>query len=228
MPSEATTTKDRERSENRAWIAELVRRFQAGEDVEGSFELLFKRYEPAVRRHLARRGWRGAALEDLVQDVMIRVYRGMATFRLESSLDTWILSVMRNTENNAHRDRHTDKAKTTTRAASLDSLLDKEAERGPSIPEPESPNDGPLDDALAHERKARLAAALENLPARMRQCLLFRYHGLRYHEIAAAQGVSVATVKKQIAAGHKRLRPILGPFVELFTLFLLFALLLTT
>ena len=54
----------------------------------------------------------------------------------------------------------------------------------------------------------------------MRQCLLFRYQGYRYREIAAAQGVTVATVKKQITQGHKRLRPILGPFVELFGVFL--------
>ena len=60
----------------------------------------------------------------------------------------------------------------------------------------------------------------EPLPARVRQCLLFRYQGYRYREIARAQGVSIATVKKQITQGYQRLRPILGPFVELFGVFL--------
>ena len=58
------------------------------------------------------------------------------------------------------------------------------------------------------------------LPARMRQCLLFRYQGYKYREIAEAQGVSVTTVKKQVSQGHKRLRPILGAYVELFGVFL--------
>ena len=85
--------------------------------------------------------------------------------------------------------------------------------------EPRGTEDGPLDATLATERKARLAAALDELPARMRQCLLFRYQGYKYREIAAVHGVSITTVKKQISQGHKRLRPILGRFVELFGVF---------
>ena len=151
---------------------------------------------------------------------MLRVYRGLGTFRLESSFDTWILQIMNNAAMNATRDRNTGKARATR--TSLDSLLASDGETGPAMAEPESSEDGPLDGALATERKARLAAAaLDELPKRMRQCLLFRYQGYKYREIAEAQGVSVATVKKQINHGHKRLRPILGRFAELFAVFLL-------
>ncbi len=227
MKSESTTNNIENRS-NRAWVAEVVRRIQRGDSVEKNFELLFREYEPRVRRQLRYRGRFGADLDDLVQEVMIRVYRGLGVprkpseapspkstrFRLDSSFDTWILRIMSNVAKNAVRDRNTAKARATR--ASLDSLLDGDGGSGPAMPEPQAPADGPLDAALAAERKTRLATALDRLPARMRQCLLFRYQGYKYREIADAQGVTIATVKKQISHGHRRLRPILGQFVELF------------
>lgn len=218
MNSEPTRGKKGGKSASRAWVTETVRRIQRGERPHEHFELLFREYEPAIRRHLRQSGWRDADLDDLVQDVMIRVYKGMGTFRLDSSLDTWILQTMSNAAKNAIRDRNTGKARATR--ASLDSLLEKRGESAPAMAEPEAPTEGPLGDVLASERKARLTAALDQLPARIRQCLLFRYQGYKYREIADAQGVTVATVKKQISQGHKRLRPILGQFVELFGLLL--------
>ncbi len=218
MSSKSTEKQDGEGG-NRAWVAATVRRIQRGDGVEEHFELLFRDYEPTVRRRLRGKGWQGADLDDLVQDVMLRVYRGLGSFRLDASFDTWILQIMSNAAKNASRDRNTGKARATR--TSLDSLLERDAGSGPALPEPRSAEAGPLDDALAAERKARLAAALEELPARIRQCLLFRYQGYRYREIAAAQGTTLDTVKKQISQGHKRLRPILGSFVELFGALLL-------
>ncbi len=230
MSSASTANNDRK---DRAWVAETVRRIQRGlltpapvrgDVIEAHFELLFREYEPKIRSKLRYQGWHGADLDDLVQDVMIRVYRGLRTFRLDSSFDTWILMIMRNAASNAARDRSTGKARATR--ASLDSLLESDGESGPAMTEPQGPGAGPLEGALAAERKSRLAAALDQLPARMRQCLLFRYQGYKYREIAEAQGVTVATVKKQVSQGHKRLRPILGRFVELFGVFLVLILIL--
>ncbi len=218
MSSKSTESHARK---DRAWVAETVCRIQqglrtpgGGNVVEEHFELLFREYEPAVRRQLRYRGWRGADLDDLVQDVMVRVYKGLGSFRHDSSFDTWVLLIMRNAVKNAARDRATGKARATR--ASLDSLLASDGEAGPAMAEPAAAGDDPLEGALAAERKARLKKALDLLPARIRQCLLFRYQGYKYREIAEAQGVTVATVKKQGSQGHKRLRPILGAWVELF------------
>ena len=220
MSSKSTSdTKGKER----AWVVEAVRRIQRRDAVAAHFELLFLEYEPRVRRKLRFQGWSGADLDDLVQDVMVRVYRGLGGFRFDASFDTWVLQIMSNAARNAARDRATGKARATR--ASLDSLLESDGESSPMLPEPAAAGDGPLDDAMAAERKERLAAALDQLPARIRQCLLFRYQGYKYREIAQAQGVTVATVKKQVSQGHKRLRPILGSFVELFGVFLVSVLL---
>ena len=207
----------RKRPDSSAVVA-AVRSIQRGQAVEAHYEFLFKRFEPAVRQRLRYRGWHGADLEDLVQEVMVRVCRGVKTFRFDASFTTWVLRIVTNTEKNARRDRHTAKARAV--GPSLDQLSSADDDRGPALPEPEAPGDDPLDATLAKERKQRLMAALDALPTRVRQCLLFRYQGYRYREIAEAQGVSVATVKKQVVDGHRRLRPLLGSFVELFGLVL--------
>jgi DNA-directed RNA polymerase specialized sigma24 family protein len=56
--------------------------------------------------------------------------------------------------------------------------------------------------------------------------LLFRSYGYTIEEIARAQGVAVATVKKQIQKGLKRLPDLLDPEVELFGLSVVLILLL--
>ncbi len=208
---------------DRGWVDEVVRRIRRGQDVEAHFELLFRAYEPQIRSLLHRQGWYGADRDDLVQDVMLRVYRGIGTFRLDASFDTWILQIMSNAHKNAIRNRNTLKARAAR--TSLDSLLASDGDRTPVIAEPESTATDPFDATRAAELKARLAAAIDRLPERMRQCLLLSYRGFRTKEIATAQGVSVNTVKKQIGEGRRRLRPLLGDFVEHFGIWLVLGLL---
>ncbi len=159
MSSESIT-----RNTDRAWVAETVRRIQRCDAVEAHFELLFRCYEPRIRRKLGYMGWNGADLDDLVQDVMVRVYRGLGSFRLDASFDTWILQIMSNAARNAARDRSTGKARATR--ASLEGLLERDGDSGPVMAEPAGTGDGPLDDALGAERKARLSAALAPSPDR--------------------------------------------------------------
>lgn len=219
MNSTSTDGKRGKDRPDRAWVLETVARIQRGEALDPLFELVFRDYEPLVRGLLRRRGWSGFDLDDLVQIAMIRVYQGIGEFRFDSSFDTWVLKVMANAEINFIRDRLTEKAKANR--TSLESLLVPRDEGGPGMPEPASQAASPEEELLAAERKERLAAALRQLPNRMRQCLLFRYQGYQYGEIARAQGVSVPTVKKQIGEASRRLRPLLGSFVDLFGLILL-------
>ncbi len=112
MNSESTGQNNREGAD-RGWVSQAVRRMQQGDAVASHFELLFRHYEPKIRGHLRRDGWRDADLDDVVQEVMVRVYRGVKTFRLEASFDTWILRIMSNASKNAIRGRHTGKARAT-------------------------------------------------------------------------------------------------------------------
>ena len=74
---------------------ELVRRYLAGRDPR-AFESLVRRHLPMLRRLLAglMRGTR-EDLEDAEQEVLLAVAGGLAGFRFQSSLTTWLYSLAR-------------------------------------------------------------------------------------------------------------------------------------
>lgn len=205
------------------WVRHAIREIQAGRDPnQEQFGLIFRHYEPRCLQLLRSLGLR-RDLDDLVQKIMWRVYKGIPDFRLESSFDTWFTHVVKNSARNAFRDRNTQKAKAEM---SLDALLEPESERAGAFPEPETQDPNPLEATLGKEREAELDALLLNLPPRMRQSMLLYYiHGYRQAEIAKLQGTSVNTVKKQLVDGRKHIRPLFGVFAEFFGLLVLVLLL---
>lgn len=201
---------------DRSWVADVVRRIQRGESLEEGYAHLFREYEPALRKFLLSKGWPEPEVDDLVQDVMLRVYGHIVSFRFESTFRTWILRIMVNVWKNAVREKGTRKPGANWR--SLDDGVKRDEDSGPVLPEPIDPGSDPFDLALAAERRQYLRAALDELPSRIRQCLLLRSQGFRNREIAEILGISVDTVKKHIQKGLKRLRK-RKPMIELFSLF---------
>ena len=214
-----------EDNRNQVWVEFAVREIQAGRKVEEHFRLLFHHYEPLCKGLIASFGIREDQ-NDVVQEAMMRVYRSIGNFRLESSFDTWLVNIVKNVTRNAIRDRNTLKAKATrTSLDTLRSAADEEGQRA-VMAEPESLDPDPLTLALEAEREAELAAVLEKLPRRMRQSMLLYYvHGYKQKEIAALQGTSVNTVKKQLVDARKRIRPVFGVLAELLSVLLLMLLL---
>ena len=211
---------------SQAWVTHAVREIQAGRDADHvQFGLIFRHFEPRCRRLLASLGLQNN-LDDLVQETMWRVYRGIDKFRLESSFHTWLGRIVRNVARNAVRDGNTEKAKATD--TSLDTLLESDPESGPRLAEPESREPNPLEVVLGAEREAELEVLLFELPPKIRQSMLLYYiHGFKPSEIADLQGTSPNTVKKQLVDGRKRIRPHFSVFVELFSLLLVVLLLAT-
>ena len=62
--------------------SELTRLAQAGD--ERAFEALVVKYQRRVARHVARYIKSADDVEDVVQEVFIRAYRGLASFRGDS------------------------------------------------------------------------------------------------------------------------------------------------
>ena len=82
----------------------------------------------------------------------------------------------------------------------------------PAAASPErEPVHDPLEEVLRLERQVRVAKALAQLPAKMRNVAVLRYRqGLGYEEIASVLRVSVSTVKSQLHEAKKRLAELLG------------------
>ena len=142
-------------------------------------------------------GTRDEAL-DLSQEVFLRVFRTLGSFRGQSALRTWIYRIVINQARNRQRwwrRRH----------RSSQVSIDEHVEQGGEI---ESSDCVLPDRALASKETAqRIWSALNHLPFDQRTALILReIDGLRYEEIAFSLGVAVGTVKSRLTRARQAVR----------------------
>jgi RNA polymerase sigma-70 factor (ECF subfamily) len=134
-----------------------------------------------------------ADAEDLVQEAMEKVFKGIGTYNPAWSFSTWIYTIARNT----CRDR----ARGERRAPVVRSLTDLPASREPfhlSTPEQE---------LIRKEEDRRVEAFFEGVEPETRQIAFLRFHqGMRCAEIAAVMSMPVGTVKFRIHEVRRRLK----------------------
>lgn len=129
--------------------------------------------------------------EEVAQEVFVRVYRGLANFRGDSALSTWIyrLTVNAALSHLARRGRRQE-------------VPEEHLPEVAAVPEPER------DSALA----ARIEACLQQLPAGYRAILVLHdVEGLSHEECAAILECRVGTCKSQLHKARGRMRELLGP-----------------
>ena len=73
----------------------LVQRVRAGDNQ--AFELLVVKYQERIFRLIRRLLGNGDQVEDLAQEVFIRAYRSLGSFKGESSFYTWLYKIALNT-----------------------------------------------------------------------------------------------------------------------------------
>ncbi len=79
----------------------------------------------------------------------------------------------------------------------------------------ESRHEGPLQTAIVNEQQQRLVTALAELPEEQREAVLLHLQaGLKFREIAHAQGISAKTAWSRYRYGIDRLRSMLNGEVE--------------
>ena len=142
-------------------------------------------------------GERDEAL-DLSQEVFLRVFRTLSSFRGQSALRTWIYRIVVNQARNRQRwwrRRH------RADQVSLDDYLTQCGEL-------ESKQDVLPDRLLASkETAAQIWQALDRLPFDQRTALILReIDGLRYEEIAFSLDIAVGTVKSRLTRARQALR----------------------
>ena len=182
----------------------LVELIQAGIDPEGNFGRLFERHARGIHYFFLRRGFSAEEARDLVQDVFLRVSRGLPKFRLESQFKTWVFEIADNVAQNELRRRST--AKRKGKEISFDTGgQGEEGEPAPFEPPPQPPK--ALDEVLKREQEERLSRAIQDLPQKMRACFQLRYgQDRKYEEIAVLMNVSIDTVKAHLHQAKQRLR----------------------
>ena len=180
--------------------AELVRLAQGGD--ERAFQALVVKYQRRIARHVARYVRRASDVEEVVQDAFIRAYRGLASFRGDSSFYSWLYRIATNTAFSFLKKRPDD--------AQGDERADGPFE--PGVGDEQTPERALLAKQIG-EAVERAMARLQ--PELAEALLLFEVEGKSYKEIAQMLGTPIGTVRTRIFRARefiaRRLEPVLGP-----------------
>lgn len=128
--------------------------------------------------------------EEVLQDVMMAVWNHAGSFRGESKVRTWMLTIARNRAINAGR-------RYTPRMVELDENL-------------HAGDNSPMEHAELKTQAEALRQAIHQLPKFHQEILiLVFYQGLSGQEVAEVLGVSVGTVKSRLHRAKDMLRKVL-------------------
>jgi RNA polymerase sigma-70 factor (ECF subfamily) len=166
---------------------------------EAAYEELLHRFQQPVYALAFRLLNEPSDASDVVQEVFLKVFRNVGSFRGQSSLKTWMYRITVNEAHNARRwfFRH-------RRELDLDTGSPESKDWKESIPDN---GRSPYDETLDGERHAMIEAALDRINPAFRDAVVLRdIMDLSYEEIAEVLGVSLGTVKSRILRGREALR----------------------
>lgn len=201
--AEVTAKKEASR-DAAAHDAELVRRFNGGD--ESAFTEIVQRYHEKMFSVALGVLRNRADAEEIAQDTFVRAHRGLAKFRGDSSLATWLHHVTVNLARNRYWYFHRRRRHSTL---SLDCpLTDDGGTFSDLMPSTEA---GPSRQAMSGEFTELVTACMHKLPAAQRDILAMRNILNRsYDEIAEALQIEVGTVKSRIARARGQLRSLMA------------------
>ncbi len=179
--------------------AELVRQARRGN--VSAFGDLVQRHQDYIYNAVFHLVSDEQDAEDLAQEVFLRAYDGLESFRGEARFTTWVYGIMLNTVRSFWR-------RTRRRAVvSLDRELNPEEGPRPELP---AEADGPQTQTMRREKVRMVRAAIAELEDDLREIIVMRdIQGLTYEELADAIGVPDGTVKSRLHRARGRLKDIL-------------------
>jgi RNA polymerase sigma-70 factor, ECF subfamily len=169
-----------------------------------AFEQLIERHQTLVAGTVARMLGSNSDVEDIAQQVFIRVWKSAGRYVARAKFTTWLLKITRNLVFNEMR-----RAK---RHPHLPVQLEPEAEEMPLKDEATATPDATL---LQVELQAEIEKAIMLLPDTQRMALVLRrYEELSYEEIADVLDLSVPAVKSLLFRARTELRERLKDYLE--------------
>ncbi len=164
---------------------DVIRRAQAGD--ASAFEVIYRENSPRVFALCLRlSGGTSDEASELMQDVFIRAWRGLATFRGESAFSSWLhrLTV------NAMLESARSEKRRTARVMSMEDPESIGAEGIRATP----------------DLQVDLERAIASLPEGARMAfVLHEIEGFQHDEIASQLGIAAGTVKAQLHRARKLL-----------------------
>ncbi|HEY7293930.1 MAG TPA: sigma-70 family RNA polymerase sigma factor [Dehalococcoidia bacterium] len=176
---------------------ELMRQLAAGQ--QEALGPLYTRYAPLIYG-LAVRSLDGPAAEEVVQDVLLSVWRAAGAYDpARGAVRPWLLQIAHyRILNELRRRSRRPQAEPDPEGMRLQELPDREPD--------------PAELAERAESRAAVRAALETLPQPQRQVLnLAFFSGLTHEQVAHQLDLPLGTTKSRIRSGMRKLRVVLAP-----------------
>lgn len=173
----------------------LIDRSAAGD--QEAFRQLVLRYHRLVINVGFRALGELSLAEDVAQDVFIKVYKALPTYRHDKPFKHWLHRVAANAVTDALRRRRP--------VVSLDGM---ELPPASGVPDPQ-------DVAARHDLQRAVRHAIANLPPHYRDTIALQAFGeLSYDEIARALDIPLGTVMSRLNGAKRLLRERLGDLVQ--------------
>ena len=179
----------------------LMRAYAQGE--VAAFDLLYARHRAALFRYLRRLLAEPTLVEDVYQDVWMRVMHARERYVETARFTTWLYTIAHNRVMDHHRAARLREA---GRVGSVDG--DEDGDAIAQLPDP-----APLPDQLVERerRVQRVVAAVDALPAAQREAFVLQQEGgLSLAAIATITGVNAETAKSRLRYAYAKLRRELG------------------
>jgi RNA polymerase sigma-70 factor (ECF subfamily) len=193
--SEAETTVDDDLT--------LIRSIQAGNS--NAFELLVRRYQRQVANLIYMKMGNRDDVEDIAQEVFIRVHRSLPQFKFNASFFSWIYRITMNLCIDEIRKRK------IRRVLSLDFLTEDAIEKNRKSQDIPTPSDS----VLSEEKKEMVRSAIRRLSPEHREVLTLReYQDLSYDEIAEILGLTLEAVKSRIFRARSEMKNMLSGYFK--------------
>lgn len=183
----------------------LVERCRANDDA--AFSEVVARYKAKIYNYVYRMTGSADDAEDLTQEVFIRLYTSIDSFRGQSSLNTWLFRIAGNLCIDRFR-----RVKNRVPAYSLDEPVGEGDVQTQEVADETYAPHRLLQNA---EMAEQIQAALSKLPEKLRAPLLLHdIEGLPYEEIAQIAGCPLGTVKSRLFNARMQLRRHLASYVN--------------
>jgi RNA polymerase sigma-70 factor (ECF subfamily) len=189
------------RSEEDAEDVRLMRLVARGDS--SAFEDLIERHQALVAGTVARMLGSNSEVEDIAQQVFIRVWKSARRYVPRAKFTTWLLKISRNLVFNEMR--------RARRRAQVPLQSEPGAEE---IPLKDETNPAPDASLLEDELKRAIEEAILQLPESQRMALILRrYEQLSYEQIAEVLDLSVPAVKSVLFRARTELRSRLSKYL---------------
>ncbi len=197
-------SQDQDKMSEKKLDAELVE--QAKKGIMSAFELLVNRYQQRVANVISKFIKDKHEIQDVAQEVFIKVFRALPNFRGDSSFYTWIYRIAVNTSKNHLVAKSRRIQNTQVEFEDAESFVSNEDFRNLDTP-----------DAVYSrgELEQTMSKAIAVLPEDLKKAIVLReVDGLSYDEIALKMNCPIGTVRSRIFRARDAIDQALRPLLD--------------